>query len=194
MKLKYITFVLENCDSITIDGKYVGNFIVDNLHTSIKRIAMNVIERIDIADTFVIEICGDANVERYQFGQTQYEDFKQMTFDRLIGVRDITNIEFELVEDDCIVEDGEVPRTEHYEYCLNWTGNSDYINESQETYLSQADNLYIVVSEDKSLSDFFDFDEIDDEENMDTYFNLLDVGDVYGDPNKYDEDVEDTNN
>ena len=43
MKLKNITLVFENCDSITIDGKYVGEFIVDDIHTSIERIACNAI-------------------------------------------------------------------------------------------------------------------------------------------------------
>lgn len=47
MKLKNITLVFENCDSITIDGKYVGEFIVDDIHISIERIACNAIERID---------------------------------------------------------------------------------------------------------------------------------------------------
>ena len=54
MKLKNITFIFENCDSITIDGKYIGYFLVDDMHTSIERIACNVIERMDTADTFAI--------------------------------------------------------------------------------------------------------------------------------------------
>ena len=32
-KPKEITFVFENCDSIVIDGKYIGEFLVDDLHT-----------------------------------------------------------------------------------------------------------------------------------------------------------------
>lgn len=192
MKLKYITFGLDNCDSITIDGKYVGNFVVDDIHTSIERIAMNAIERIDVADTFAIEICGDANVERYSFGQTHIDRFKHMTFDRIIDERDITSIEFELVEDD--YKTVENLKTEHYQYLVNWSGDSGYENELQEAYLSEADNLYIVISENKSLSDFFDFDEIDDEEYMNKHFDLLNVGDIYGDPDRYKEDEEETDN
>lgn len=64
MKLKYIEFVFENCDSIKIEGKYIGDFLVDNLETSIKRIACNSIDKIDVANTIAIEIHKDANKER----------------------------------------------------------------------------------------------------------------------------------
>ena len=99
MKLKYITFGLENCDQITIEGKYVGDFVVQDIKTEIKRIACNAIDRIDSVDTFAVEIHKDANKERYQFNQTDYEDWKQMTFDRLNQYHDITSIEFELYDD-----------------------------------------------------------------------------------------------
>ncbi|MBD5534627.1 MAG: hypothetical protein HDQ99_02995 [Lachnospiraceae bacterium] len=109
MKLKYIEFVFENCDSIKIEGKYIGDFLVDNLETSIKRIACNSIEKIEVANTIAIEIHKDANKERYQFDQDHIEDFKQMTFDRFKEYGDITSIRFELEEDyvekgKCLVE------------------------------------------------------------------------------------------
>lgn len=34
MKLKKITLVFENCDAVTIDGKYIGYFLVDDICTS----------------------------------------------------------------------------------------------------------------------------------------------------------------
>ena len=95
MRLKNITFVFENCDTITIDGKYIGDFLVADLKTEIRRIACNAIERMDIAGTIAIEIHKDANKEYYQFGQNQYEKFKTKVFDRLAD-NDITSIEFEL--------------------------------------------------------------------------------------------------
>ena len=76
MKLTYIEFVFENCDSIKIEGKYIGDFLVDNLTTSIKRIACNSIEKMDVANTVAIEIHKDANKERYSFGQSNIEYFK----------------------------------------------------------------------------------------------------------------------
>ena len=44
MKLKNIVFNFENCDSITIKGKYIGDFLVDDIKTNFKRIASNAIE------------------------------------------------------------------------------------------------------------------------------------------------------
>ena len=113
MKVKNVTLVFENCDYITIDGKYIGNLLLDDLHTRFRRIACNSIDKIKTANTIAIEIHKYANKERYQFDQTDYEDFKQMTFDRLSAYNDITSIQFELVED--YVEEGQVPRVDSYD-------------------------------------------------------------------------------
>ena len=168
MKLKYIKFVFENCDSIKIEGKYIGDFLVDNLKTSIKRIACNSIDKIDIAKTVVIEVHRTANQERYQFEQDYIKDFKQMTFDRFKEYRDITSIQFELEEN--YVEEGQVPRKEYYDYYIDWTGDSEYKNESQKTYLSKKGNLYIVIADGSDIEEFFDLEEIEDEDYMDFHF------------------------
>lgn len=183
MKLKYIEFVFENVDSIKIEGKYIGNFLVADLETSIKRIACNSIDKIDVANTVAIEIHKDANKERYQFDQTHIEDFKQMSFDRIKNCDDITSIQFELEED--YVEEGQVPCVEHYDYYVNWTGDSEYANEAQKTYLSKDGNLYIVIADGKKLDDFFDLEEIEDKEYMDFHFDMCDVGDEYSNPDRY---------
>lgn len=188
MKLKNITFIFENCDSITIDGKYVGEFLVDDIHTSIERIACNAINRIDTANTFAVEIHKDANKERYQFDQTDYEDFKQMTFDRLNAYNDITSIQFDLIED--YVEEGQVPREEHYEYYVNWTCESNYTNAAQTNYLSEYGNFYIVIADGKKFDDFFDLEEINDEGSMNLHASMCDLGDVYSNPDRYKVDEE----
>lgn len=183
MKLKNITLVFENCDSITIDGKYIGKFLVDDIHTSIERIACNAIEKIDLAGTFVVEIHKDANKERFQFDQTHCEDFKQMAFDRLSAYNDITNIQINLIED--YVEEGQVPREEHYDYYVKWTGESDYANDSQVNYMSDCGNLYIVIADGKKIEDFFDLEEIKDEEYMDFYWTMYDDEDRYDNHDRY---------
>ena len=195
MKLKYIEFVFENCDSIKIEGKYIGDFLVDNLETSIKRIACNSIKKMDVANTVVIEIHKDANKERYQFDQNHIKNFKQMTFDRFKEYEDITCIQFELEED--YVEEGQVPRREYHDYYVDWTGDSEYTNNAQKTYLSKEGNLYIVIADGKNIEDFFVLEEIEDEGYMDFHFSMCDVGDEYSDPDRYknvedDEDKENT--
>lgn len=186
-KLKNVTFVFENCDYITIDGKYIGDFLIDDINTSIKRITSNAIEKMDYANIIVIEIHKDANKERHQFNQTNIEYFKQMTFDRFIGC-DITSVEVVLEEDD--VEDGQVSKTEKYNYYVNWTGESDNYNESHINYISEDGNLYVVIAEGKSVEDFFDLEEINDSDYMDFCFDMMDVGDEYSDPNRYNKEEE----
>lgn len=172
MKLKEITFILENCDSITIDGKYIGDFVVQDIHTVIQRIACNAINKIEIANEVAIEIHKDANKERYEFG---LEKCKRMTFDRLTDYPDITNIEFELIDD---YSDGEeTPHVEKYDYCVCWVGRNDAINEAQKDYISKDGNLYIVIADSKGIDDFFNKNDIDDSEYMDFSFSMYGVGD-----------------
>ena len=77
MKVKNVTLCFENCDWVTIDGKYIGDLIVDDLHTCFRRIACNAIDKIETAKTIAIEIHKDANKERYQFDQEHIPSFKQ---------------------------------------------------------------------------------------------------------------------
>lgn len=183
MKLKYIEFIFENCDSIKIEGKYIGYFLVDDLETSIKRIASNSIEKMDSANIIAIEIHKDANKERYAFGQNHIEDFKEMIFDRFKKYGDITSIQFELEED--YVKEGGEPRREYYDYYTTWFGDSEYENEAQKIYLSKSGNLYIVIADKKNIEDFFCLEDIEDEEYMDFHFDMLDVGDRYSNPDRY---------
>lgn len=171
MKVKSVTLCFENCEYIEIDGKYIGNFLVDDLHTCFKRIACNATEKVETANIIAIEIHKDANKEIYQFEQTDCEDFKQMTFDRLSAYNDITSIEFELEEN--YVEEGEVSRVKHYDYRVNWVGDSDYINEAQINYVSKDGHFYIVIAEGKTIDDFFDMEEINDSEYMDFHWNMI---------------------
>lgn len=161
MKLKNITFTFENCDMITIDGKYIGNFLVDEIKTSIQRVACNAIMQMDIAKVIAIEIHKDANKERYPLG---CEDCTEMTFDRFLAYDDITSIEFTLDDTD-------------YSYYVDWVGDSDMENEAQHSYMSKDNNLYIVISDGKNVEDYFDFEMIDDSEYMDFQFEMYDVGD-----------------
>lgn len=192
MKLKYIELYFENIDSIKIEGKYIGYFLVDDLKTSIQRIACNSIDKMDIANMFAIEIHKDANKERYQFDQVYTEKFKQMTFDRIKKHADITSIEFELEED--YVAEGQISCVEHYSYYVHWTGDSEYTNEAQKTYLSKDGNLYIVIADKQEISDIFDLDEINDNASMDIHFNLCNVGDKYSNPDRYKNKKESKNN
>lgn len=173
-KLKYITFILENCERITIDGKYVASFLVDDIKTSISRMALNYIGRMDTVNTFAIEIHRDANDTINPFGDPNLGQY--LKFDRLARYDDITSIEFELYDNDN-------DWSESHHYYVNWVGDDDYENDAQKSYLSKDNNLYIVIADGKNVEDFFDTEEINDSEYMDSYFLLLEVGNKYGSQN-----------
>lgn len=174
MKLNYITFVFENCDEITIDGKYIGDFLVDDIHTYFARIACNSIDKREFVHTFAIEIHKDANKERYQFDQRDYEDWKHLVFDRL-QTGDITHIDFELEEQ---YLDDKTAKNHEYSYSVLWCGDYDFYNEAQKTYISKAGHLYIVISKDKSVEDLFDKEWIDDKCSIDFHFEMCNIGDA----------------
>ena len=60
MRIKYIELTLENCEVVTIDGKYIGDFLVDDISTSISRLACNWVGKVDWAGLVAIEIHKDA--------------------------------------------------------------------------------------------------------------------------------------
>lgn len=178
MKLKAITFGLENCDSITIDGKYVGEFNCEDIRRSISRVACNAINIIDTCYDFVIEISKSANKERYQFDQTDYEDFKQMTFDRLTKFSDIASITLEFIDQIYSDNDDDLRTEKELEpitYYISWTGDSDYTNDSQKYYISDLGNLYIVINHKKCIFDVFNIETVNDREYKDFSFNMMDI-------------------
>lgn len=168
--LKSITFTFENCDMITIDGKYIGDFLVDEIKTSFKRIACNAIMKFDTAHIIAIEIHKDANKERDSFDFWDCHDFcKHMIFDRFLEWADITHIDFTL-------ENSEDIETE-YSYTVNWVGDSDMVNDAQHGFVSESGNLYIVISDGNNIEDYFDIEMINDSEYMSFKFEMYDIGD-----------------
>ena len=172
MKLKYITFTLENCDQITIEGKYVGGFYVGDIISEIKRIACNSIMKMNITKEFAIEIHKNANKTHYVLG---LEECKYTVFEILTSHNNITSIEFELEEQ--YIKDGKIPKFEHYKYFVNWTGDSDFVNDSQKSYISKPGHLYLAIDKNSKIEDYFDKEEIDNEETMRFHFDMCDVGD-----------------
>lgn len=169
MKLQNLEFIFENCDVIKFSGRYIGDFIVSDIVTSIERVAANCIKEMNTAKTIAIEISKDANIPRYAFDQSQIEEYKQMTFDRFKEYSDITAIEFDLYDE-------RSDERRHYHYYTDWCGDSDYENTAQSVYISKPGNLYLVIKNETNVLDFFDVNTIDDEEYVKFKFTMYDVG------------------
>lgn len=164
MQLKQITFILENCDSITIEGKYIGSFGVINMREEIRRIACNAIDHMTIADC-ALEIHKNANQIHHEHGLDMYACW---VFDRL-SAGDITSIEFDLVSD---VNSEHV---EHYQFYTEWEGEGAE-NLYQKSYVSDLGNLYIIISGKDDIPDMFNMDDINDPDVMNLHFDLMEVG------------------
>lgn len=164
MKLKEITFTLENCETITVDGKYVGHFIIDNIEKGFYRIAVNCIKKTQNANRVVLEIHKNANREEHIFGSENLD--KQFIFNRL-KYGDITYVDF-------IIEDGD--GCMEYSFAVDWCGESEYINEAQKTYESECGHLYLVIEDGKTIDDYFDKEKNNEPSYMDFRFDMMDVG------------------
>ena len=164
MRLKYIELTLENCEVVTIDGKYIGDFLVDDISTSISRLACNWVGKVDWAGLVAIEIHKDADKELYH-----------PIFSRLTTWNDITHIDI------CLEEDaGDDSAKSHiYSYDISWSDDAEEENKNQESYISDLGNLYIYInnkksSDNKGIFDFFDKEEINNKDY--SHFRFLMCG------------------
>lgn len=178
---------MENCEDITIDGRYVGDFLCRQIEKSIERIACNSIMEMNTIKEFAIEISKEANDTPYlPFGSVPMLSETCTKFDRLLKYNDITSIEFDLYDpyaenpDDTVV---------HYNYFVDWCGESEYENSAQKSYLSSLGNLYIVIT--KGIEDnpnimfeqYFDKEVIEDEDSMSLKFEMYDMTSTEGENN-----------
>lgn len=165
--IKELTLIFENCDSITIPGIYIGDIFADEIKTKIQRMACNHVDKMEICNSFFVEIHPDANVQHNEFG-VEEEWCKATVFNRIIRCDDITGIEIVLYDKD---------EEETYEYYTNWCGVSEYKNIAQKSYISKAGWLYILIDENKELSDVL-FKEVDDEEYMELKARRFKLGNL----------------
>lgn len=142
MRINKLTFGLENCDSISFDGKYIGNFYLGKIKTEIKRIAINAIEKMDLCKEFYVEIHGDGNQPYCPFG---IGSESELPFTRLTSFDDITSIEIEYEEDG---------KVETFNYIVVWSGDNECNNNNQDAIIGSNGNLYIKIGR-KDFSDYF---------------------------------------
>nr|DAH73365.1 MAG TPA: hypothetical protein [Caudoviricetes sp.] len=162
MNIKKIEFILENCEVITIDGRFIGDFDLDNIKTRVRRVA-NAINKIVSVEDVAIEIRSLANVTTTcPWGVD--ETFKP--FDRLTEHHDITAIVvyFNDNSSEC--------------YYVNYRSKGDYIgakNLNQHTHVSSLGNLYLVISEKNTIEDYWDIRKINDENAMYFKFSMYNI-------------------
>lgn len=149
--IESIEFVFENCECFSIDANYFGEFLIDDIHYSIQRIASNSIFKMAIADTIVIELFSEGDREYHPFGALETTTI----FERLQKYNDITQV--------IIHYEDQTEET----YFVNWAEGDEFENKNQSICKSDLGNFYIVISEEKDFSTFFDTEYMNDKDYID---------------------------
>ena len=154
--IKYITIEFENCECITFPITVFGECYLNNISTSIDRVAMNAICKSVFARTIALEIffpeAENEYVAREFFGE------KYTVLQRFTSYRDITHITLTYQDDS--------KETFAVDYEDEIKGQLGSDNKNQKNYVSECGNLYIVIDENKGFKDFFNINLINDKENI----------------------------
>jgi len=176
MIVKTLEFTLENCEAITIPGYYVGDLYIEDIKTTIRRIACDAVAKYEYCENFAVEIHADANKQKYRpFGTTPSGQEPKTIFERLAEYDDITCVDIVLTNNEFWEEDFE-EETGKYTIWTKWVGDSEYENKAQKSIVTDDGHLYLVISKDETIGDFF-ADELASKEMRDSKFKMFCIGD-----------------
>ena len=176
MLIRKIEFGLENCEHITIEGKYIGHFYAGDIKKEIARMACNDISMHEICNSFCIEIHKDANKKYAPFG---IEKDETLSFKRLTEWDDITDITIRLYDQYNEEARDDETKDTVYHYLIHWGGDDEYINPLQSTKIAKTGWLYITIGETMKMEEIFPDEDVDDEEYSDHRAAMMDIGDKY---------------
>lgn len=150
-EIKYIELILENCEVIRIDGRYIGDFAINDIKESICRQGCNYIGRIKKCECFYMSIYREENIEKeIEFTMGALNE-KAKPFKRLSEYNDITQIII------CFNDGKEVG------VYVPWDEESEYRNSYQKTCMSDKGDLYILINKELNIEDIWELSEINDE-------------------------------
>ncbi|WP_323705936.1 hypothetical protein P3U41_05915 [Mammaliicoccus sciuri] len=142
-KVKEIVLVLENCEYIKIPTKYLANIIIEDIDISVRRNAINSIDKLQTANSIYLDIIKPETIKT--LGLFDEDDEESLSCSkRLIQHADITSVE--VAYDDNSKE----------EYFVDWDWNNEYLNSYQDTKLAKNGNLQVLINRKKSLKEFLD--------------------------------------
>lgn len=163
MNLKEITFIFENCDSITVSGKYIGEFWLSKMKECFGRLAVNHFGSFKVCEQMIIEIHRDADRVRHVF-DSPFPYNPHSVFERL-SAGDITSV-------DAVLENGETVSCS-----VPWNPDDEYTNSWQVSKISKAGHLYISIGEKSNFDEVFPSEEIDDIDTAAFRMDMMGIGD-----------------
>lgn len=182
MRLKQIKLTFENCESMTIEGKYIGSFHIGDIREEISRTASNSIDILQVPYQVVMEIHKDADQPYFPFGLHNSKSGPMTAFDRILAWNDIAQIEVELCDEGTYygVYSGDEKKMIRRKFYPHWTFDpcSDgCINPAQKNMRSSFGNLYLVIDDKAKLDDYFSYEEIQNEGFELISSEMLGIGD-----------------
>lgn len=133
LKLERITFGLENCDGITIDGDNIKFLEINNIRRRIRKCVNGYVDNVIISNDFEIIIDKRANISYRQFGLASEEI---LVFTRLIHHDDIVDAVVTLLDEG--VE-------KQYSILFDWVGDCDEVNCVQSSSFTHSGDLHIQI-------------------------------------------------
>ena len=177
MLIRKIKFVLENCEIITIDGKYIGSFCADDIRKKLARFAANHVSMYDFCHAFSIEIHKDANKEHSLIHKP--DGSKAGIFDRLMKYDDITGVEIYLYNQYDENERNDTLNDTVHKYAIAWGGDSRDNNAWQHSKIADTGWFYMVIGKDMNLEETFPSETFNDKEYADHRASIFVIGDKY---------------
>ena len=151
--VKSIELVFENCEYVTIPSEFIGTLELDGIRQHISRVASNCISKMTAIKNVAIEIFKNADGEHSPFGM---ESEKTTIFGRITSCDDITSI--------IVNYDDESSETLYVDYEEEYEGVLGAENKLQTTKTNKFGDVYIVISKQHSFEDYFDEEEINNED------------------------------
>ena len=138
--IKEIMLVLENCECITFSRKHIGQFLLDDIHTTIAREGANYIGKSVQAGKFALEVKNDANISK--------TSTDKLPFNRIVSYGDIcqVNIVYKTGKEDSYYIDYEEDSQ------LPYGGENIY----QKSRINEHGDLELVIGKDMFLDDCFE--------------------------------------
>ena len=164
--IERIDLILENCEVVSIDRKYLGRFFIGNIVKEIRRIACNAIDEIVTAKESYIEINRNSDTE-----QTNMLGKNYYPLERLRRYNDIAAV-------DIIYADG---KTDYYytDYDEGENENcSGAENINQKSKFNNFGDLYISIGESINIDEVFPDGDINDKESIDFMWGVFDCHSV----------------
>lgn len=142
-KVKEIVLALENCEYIKIPTKHLSNIIIEDIDISVRRNAINSIDKLQTANSIYLEIIKPETIKTLGLFDEDNEESLSCS-KRLIQHEDITSVEVIYNDDSKEI------------YYVDWDWDNEYTNSYQDTQLAKNGTLYVLINQKKNLKEYLD--------------------------------------